>query len=64
MRFFKKFVCQLLKLQFGEELAQFVVVRFHEFQLVHVEFDGYIGFDGSEEVTHLDVVYMLRDFFL
>ena len=64
MRFFKNLVCQLLKLQFCEDFAQFLFVGFHESQFVHIEFDGDIGLDGCEEVARLNVVDMLCDFFL
>ena len=60
--FFKNTVGKRLHLQFGEQTTQFVLVGFDKFQIFHIEVDGHIGFDGGEEVTHLDIVDMFFHF--
>ena len=62
LTFFKNSVCKAFHLQFKQQFAQFVLVWFHEFQSFHIELDGDIGFDGCQEVTHLDVLHMFFHF--
>ena len=62
--FVKKLVCQCLKLQFGEDFAQFVGVGLAHLQFVEVEFNRHVGFYRREEFREFYLLGILFNFFL
>lgn len=61
--FVKKLVCQCLKLQFGEDFAQFVGVGLAHLQFVEVEFNRHVGFYRREEFREFYLFGILFNFF-
>jgi len=57
-------VGQVAELQFLEQRAQLLFVRFLYEQAIHVEFDGHIRLDGGQEAGELDFFCMFFYFLL
>ena len=62
--FFKNLARERLQFQFFKDFCQFGFVGFADLQLVHVECNGNIRFDGCQKFGKSDVINMVHDFFL